>query len=324
MSFTARKSFIEGNLSAGDDSSNYDYIVPAFIDIHCHGGGGKSFSENADTARNLHLKNGTKTQFASLVSQDIETLINQIKTLKSADIYGIHLEGPYLSRQYCGAHDPHLLRTPTVDELKRLIEVGEGAIKMVTIAPELPNAIDVIKYLVNQNVLVAIGHSAAKGTETKMAIDAGAKVVTHFNNGMAKYPAKDSLAEVVLKSDLYLELILDRKHIPDEISKEVLRIAPDRSVAITDSMAAAGSPDGEYKIGNLEVTVKDKVAKLKGTETLAGSTLTMLDAFFNLLALSDFETAVRCTSLNAAKLLGINPYKNYIGIKNRDVTHLSL
>ena len=322
MSPTAKQSYVGGSLLEGSINSDFDFIVPAFIDIHCHGGGGKYFSEDAQIARYIHAKNGTKFQLASLVTQDLDTLINQISMLKSADIFGIHLEGPYLSKRYCGAHDPALLRTPNLDEIKRLIEVGSGMIKMITIAPELPNAIKVIEYLVENKIVVAIGHSDANSKETRDAISAGASVVTHFNNGMAKIPTKDSLSEATLNSNLYLELIADGIHVTSENLLQIMNMAHDRIIAVTDAMSAAGCADGDYSIGNLEVTVTNKVAKLKDTETLAGSTLTMLDAFFNLNELVGLERAVQYTSLNAAKLLGLDPYENYIGIKSREITYL--
>lgn len=322
MKVTAKHSFIEGEVIHGDASAEFDFLVPAFVDIHCHGGGGKYFSENAEIARETHFKNGTKTQIASLVTADIDTLIKQIEYLKSKELFGIHLEGPYLSTKFCGAHDPKLLKAPEISELERLIGAGGGAIKMVTIAPELPNAIEAIKYLVSQNVIVAIGHSDASADDTLQAISAGTKVVTHFNNAMSKIPNKGSLSEAALDSDLFLELIEDGHHVSKADSLAIIESAPNRIIAVTDAMSAAGATDGDYTIGNLDVTVREGVAKLNSTGSLAGSTLTMLDAFMNFYQLAGFEKAVQYTSLNPAKLLGIDPYSGYIGIKGRAVTHL--
>ena len=162
MAISAKYSFINGLFAQSDANSEYDYIVPGFIDIHCHGGGGKYFSDGATTAIDTHKSAGTRIQIASLVTQDLETLKTQIKYLKNQDIFGIHLEGPYISKKYCGAHDPELLRTPDITEIKELLAVGEGSIKMMTIAPELPGAIPVIEYLSSSGVVVAIGHSDAK------------------------------------------------------------------------------------------------------------------------------------------------------------------
>lgn len=322
MANSAKYSFINGLFAQGDANSEYDYIVPGFIDIHCHGGGGKYFSNGADTAIAIHKSAGTKIQVASLVTQDLKTIKEQILSLKNQDIFGIHLEGPYISKKYCGAHDPELLRTPDITEIKELIAVGEGSIKMFTIAPELPGAISVIDFLTSNGVVVAIGHSDANASDTLAAINAGATVVTHFNNAMAKLGSSDSLSEIALKEDLYLELILDRHHVKIADVFSILSKAPNRIVAVTDAMSAAGCADGQYKIGALDVTVSDSVAKLSGTNTLAGSTLTMLDAFLNFKEVIGFEQAVRYTSLNPAKVLGINPYASYIAIKGREVTYL--
>lgn len=324
MAHTARHMFINGIASTGAEDSDFDFIVPGFIDIHCHGGGGKYFSENADVAANIHRLNGTVVQIASLVSESIPTLIAQIKTLKDNDqIFGIHLEGPYLSQRFCGAHDPTLLKAPALSEVKELISLGEGKIKMITIAPELEGAIEAIEYLVSQKVVVSIGHSNANAKETKDAISAGATAVTHINNGMSKLGALDSLSEVALESELFLELIQDGHHVSKEDSLSIIQKAPHRIIAVTDAMSAAGCNDGGYSIGSLPVDVNDGVARLKGSQTLAGSTLTMVDSFINYFNLVGFESAVEFTSLNPAKLLGIEPPKSYIGIKDGLVTHLS-
>ena len=322
MKIKAKYSFINGIFVKGDTNSEFDYLIPAFIDIHCHGGGGKYFSEDFNTALQTHFVAGTRVQLASLVTAEISLLKTQIEYLKNQEVFGIHLEGPYLSKKYCGAHNQNLLKHPDIAEINELITIGEGSIKMITIAPELPGAINAIEYLAGQGIIVAIGHSDANAQQTSSAIAAGAKVVTHFNNAMSKIGNTDSLSEITLDSNLFLELIQDGKHVSANDSFSIISKAPDRIVAVTDAMSAAGCSDGEYRIGNLAVTVKDNVAKLTGTDTLAGSTLTMLDAFLNYQKLVGFEQAVKYTSLNPAKLLGINPYDGYIAIKDREVVHL--
>ena len=322
MKISAEYSFINGLFAKDDTDAEFDFLIPGFIDIHCHGGGGKYFSEDAKVAAEAHHKAGTRIQLASLVTQEISTLVEQIKYLTEQDIFGIHLEGPYLSSKYCGAHDPKLLKAPTLTEVKMLLDAGKGLIKMITLAPELPGAIEVIKYLSNQGVVVAIGHSAANANETAEAISAGATVVTHFNNAMAKLGASDSLSELALKSDIFLELIQDGNHVSAADTFSIVTKAPNRIVAVTDAMAAAGVTDGNYRIGDLPVTVKDKVAKIAGTNTLAGSTLTMLDAFLNINRVFGFEQAVKYTSINPAQVLGINPYDGYIAIRGKEVIHL--
>jgi N-acetylglucosamine-6-phosphate deacetylase len=322
MKVSAKYSFINGIFTKDDKNTEFDFLIPGFIDIHCHGGGGKYFSEDAKVAAEAHRKAGTRIQIASLVTQEIPKLAEQINYLSDKDIFGIHLEGPYLSHKYCGAHDSQLLRTPNLDEIKMLLDAGKGLIKMITIAPELPGAIEVIKFLTNKGIVVAIGHSDAKAKDTFDAISAGATLVTHFNNAMAKLGATDSLSEVALKSDLFLELIQDGSHVSAADSFSIVTKATNRIVAITDAMSAAAGADGEYLIGGRSVTVRNRVAKLSGTNTLAGSTLTMLDAFLNIYRVFGFEQAVKYTSLNPAKILSINPYDGYIAIKGKEVIHL--
>ena len=267
---------------------NFDQIkdtTDGYTDIHCHGGGGYSFSDpNLDNVRKAiatHRAHGTTRLMASLVTEPIEVLIEQIKRLnplvESGEFMGIHLEGPYLSHAKCGAHDPALLRNPDLAEIQSLIDAGQGNILMVTIAPELPGAIEAIKLMVKNAITVAIGHSAATYEQAVAAIDAGATVATHFYNGMPKFnESEQSITHAVLEDPrVQLELILDRHHLPDEIVKMVIEKAGDRIILITDAMAAAGAPDGDYKIGDLEVVVKDGAARLSSNGSLAGSTLTL-------------------------------------------------
>ena len=267
---------------------NFDQIkdtTNGYTDIHCHGGGGFSFSDpNLDNVRKaiaMHRSHGTTRLMASLVTEPIDVLVQQINRLSplvdSGEFMGIHLEGPYLSHAKCGAHDPALLRYPDLNEIQSLIEAGQGNILMVTIAPELPGALEAIKLMVKNDITVALGHSAATYDQAMAGIDAGASVATHFYNGMPKFnEAERSITHAVLEDPrVQLELILDGHHLPDEIVKTVIAKAKDRIVLITDAMAAAGEPDGIFLIGALEVVVKNSTARLASNGSLAGSTLTM-------------------------------------------------
>lgn len=319
----ATHSYIDGVFSRHEDATEFDFITPAFIDIHCHGGGGKYFAEDPHIARETHRKSGTGTQLASLVTAEKSALLFQIERIKhAADIFGIHLEGPYLSHTYCGAHKAELLKSPDLAEIDELIRAAEGQIKMITFAPELENAIAAIEHVVNQGIIAAIGHSDAHAAETRAAINAGATVVTHINNAMAKIGSTDSLFSETINSALYLELIEDGFHISDSDVISIVSQAPNRIVAITDAMAAAGAGEGSYMIGELEVEVAGKKAILKSNGKLAGSTLTMLDSFLNFEKLVGFEKACHYTSTNPAAALGISVPQSYIGIKGREVTYL--
>jgi N-acetylglucosamine-6-phosphate deacetylase len=291
-------------------------LIPGFVDIHCHGGGGKYFASLTDPeisqVISTHRAGGTVATLASLVTEMIPDLLDQISRLvpfvKSGDIAGIHLEGPYLSHARCGAHNPDLLRTPTITEVQLLLDAGQGFIKMITIAPELDGALEVIEYLTNSGVIAAIGHSQSDAATAQAAIDRGASVVTHFNNAMPKIvdgPGTISSA-VIDELRVSLELILDGEHVATNIVRELFEAAPNRIVLITDAMAAAGSTDGTYQIADLEVIVKDGVARLASNGALAGSTLTMAKAFnhaLNEIGVSITE-AVHAASTLPALILG--------------------
>ena len=255
------------------------------LDIHCHGGGGFYFSdsdpENIKIAIEAHKKSGTEQLIASLVTDSIDNLKSQIKRLvpfyDRGEIFGIHLEGPYLSHRRCGAHDPNLLRLPSLDEIESLIDIGQGAIAMMTVAPELEGAIETIKYLSSNDVIAAIGHSDGNGADAVAAIEAGAKVVTHFTNAMSKLiEDEESFAHQVLNDPrILLELIVDGVHVPLNTVVEIFQKAPRRVILVSDAMSAAGCDDGNYMIGPLEVEVRNSIARLRSNGSLAGSTLTL-------------------------------------------------
>ncbi len=291
-------------------------LIPGFVDIHCHGGGGKYFGGLTDSEIEqvvaTHRAGGTVAGLASLVTEPIENLVSQIKRLvpfaQRGEIAGIHLEGPYLSHARCGAHDPNLLRTPTIAEVQTLLDAGQGFIKMITIAPELDGALEVIEHLSKSGVIAAIGHSQSDAATALAAIDRGASVVTHFNNAMPKVIDGPGTMNSAVLGELRasLELILDGEHVATNIVRDIFEAAPNRIVLITDAMSAAGSSDGTYKIANLEVIVKDGVARLASNGSLAGSTLTMAKAFshaLNEIGISITE-AVHAASTLPALILG--------------------
>ena len=260
-------------------------MTTGFTDIHCHGGGGYSFSdsnpEHIHIAIETHKSHGTTTQIASLVTEPLENLKQQIKNLipfvENGALAGIHLEGPYLSHAKCGAHDPALLRAPKLDEIKELLEVGSGHIKMLTIAPELPGALETISYLRSVGVAAAVGHSDATFDEAVAGVKAGATVVTHMFNGLPALDHREATITnaLLVDPDIYFEIILDGTHVNNSAMELMLKLAADRIILVTDAMSAAGGKDGRYKIGDLDVNVAGGVATLVSNGSLAGSTLTM-------------------------------------------------
>lgn len=310
-------------------------ILPGFVDIHAHGGGGFYFSatspEDILKVIETHQSYGTTSMLASLVSEPIESLLTQIKTLlpfiNQSAVRGIHLEGPYLAHTHCGAHDPALLRKPTIAELEQLIAASENNIRMVTIAPELEGALPVIAFLVQQGITVALGHTGADAKTTQEAIDAGATIITHFNNGMPKLDSGDNISSFALSdSSVALELILDGVHVNAKDLQRILESAPNRIMAITDSMSAAGINDGEYTIGKLGVRVHDGVARLISNGALAGSTLTMDRAFLSLVndySFSIADASYATSTLPASRIGLVDVGSIEIG-KRADFVELSI
>ena len=313
---------IDGVITSLDVKGPADLIVegtliPGFVDIHCHGGAGHYFSakNSSDIQKviDVHRENGSTTMLASLVSEPLESLKEQILRLlpfvQSGALAGIHLEGPYLSPHKCGAHDPALLRDPVTSELKELLDVGDGAISMVTLAPELPHGIEAVEFLVDNGVVVALGHTNADAEVANRAIAAGASVVTHFYNALPAMDHKNPniTLTTLLDDSMALELINDGHHVDEGATELLLRTAPGRVILVTDAMSAAGGADGDFTIGMLAVKVKDGVARLTSNGSLAGSTLTMKASFERLM--SEFGTSLEyasfCASTLPARTLGI-------------------
>ena len=307
---------INPGIHSKPDSSTDGVLIPGFVDIHCHGGGGHYFSATAAdsiaAAIKAHKKTGTTSLVASLVSESIDDLKAQILRLvpfyTRGEIVGIHLEGPYLSHARCGAHEPSLLIDPTVSQLQELITLGQGAIKMVTIAPELHGAQEAIACLASMGVFAAIGHTEGNYQDASIATDNGASIVTHFLNAMNKENTEGSIAHFVINDPrLAVELIVDGHHLAFEKVQELFASIGDRIILVSDAMAAAGNGDGLYTIGALPVEVKDGVARLSSNQKLAGSTLTISQAFFNLInhcGLS-LNQAVHATSTQPARVFGL-------------------
>lgn len=292
-------------------------VIPGFVDIHCHGGGGKYFSAltpgEIHSVIETHRGHGTTSLFASLVTEPIDVLKTQIERLKpfveSGQIAGIHLEGPYLSHARCGAHDPALLVHPELSEIKELLAVADGALSMITIAPELPGAIAAITHLTAAGITVALGHTDGDFADAAAGTNAGGRVITHFMNAMDKGLNDSSFASFVIADErLTVELILDGHHVPYKTAKEIYAAIGNRLIFVTDAMAAAGATDGNYTIGKMPVIVKEGVARLESNGALAGSTLTMDAVFLNAITQLDLSIteAVAATSTRAAKTMGLN------------------
>jgi N-acetylglucosamine-6-phosphate deacetylase len=298
-------------------------VVPGFVDIHVHGGGGASYTDpdGIAPAAEFHLRHGTTTTLASLVTASPAELIAGVRALAAATqdgtVAGIHLEGPWLSPARCGAHDPARMRDPDPAEIDAVLAAGDGAIRMVTLAPELPGAEGAIRRFLDAGVVVAVGHTDANYEKTKQAIVAGATVGTHLFNAMPPLHHREPGPALALLEDpgVTVELIGDGVHVHPEVVRAVVRAAgPDRVAIVTDAMAAAGCADGAFRLGAVPIDVVSGVARVHGTSTIAGGTATM-DRLFRALNAgraglgSDPDAAlvaaVRMTAATPARALGL-------------------
>ncbi|MGN9775991.1 N-acetylglucosamine-6-phosphate deacetylase [Micromonospora sp. H33] len=293
------------------------WILPGFVDMHTHGGGGRTFTTGeADEAREaaaFHLRHGTTTLLASLVSSPFELMRSATTAYRplfaEGVLAGIHFEGPYLSAARCGAQNPEYLRDPSTEELAELIELGGGAVRMVTLAPERDGALEAVKLLTAHAVVAAVGHTDATYDQTRAAVAAGASVATHLFNGMRPVHHREPGPVVALLDapNVVCELVADGVHLHDGMLTFVTATTgPDRAALITDAMAAAGMPDGEYELGGQSVTVADGVARLARDGAIAGSTLTMDAALRHAVAAGiPVSDAARMVATTPARAIGL-------------------
>ncbi|MFF3740022.1 N-acetylglucosamine-6-phosphate deacetylase [Streptomyces sp. NPDC002566] len=293
------------------------WLIPGFVDLHNHGGGGASFSGPADDvlkAVHTHRLHGTTTLVASTVTDDMDSLARQAGLLselaEQGDLAGIHFEGPFISPCRKGAHSERLLRDPHPAEVRKLVDAARGQAKMVTLATELPGGIDSVRLLRDHGVIAAVGHTDATYEQTVEAIEAGATVATHLFNAMPVlgHRSPGPIAALLADERVTVELINDGVHLhPAALELAFRHAGPHRVAFITDAMDAAGFGDGRYDLGPLAVDVVDGVARLVEGGSIAGSTLTQDRAFKRAVTVDRIpvEDAVTALSATPARLLGM-------------------
>ncbi|WP_434591380.1 N-acetylglucosamine-6-phosphate deacetylase [Streptomyces sp. A5-4] len=317
---------VEGDRIVGvapDDAPSLDlsghWIVPGFVDMHVHGGGGASFTSGTadDVLKGVqtHREHGTTTIAASTVTGEMNVLAKQAALLselvEQGDLAGIHFEGPFISPCRKGAHSEGLLRDPDPAEVRKLIDAAHGTAKMFTLATELPGGIDSVRLLAEHGVIAAIGHTDATYEQTVEAIDAGATVATHLFNAMPPlgHRTPGPIAALLEDERVTVELINDGTHLhPASLQLAYHHAGASRVAFITDAMDAAGFGDGMYDLGPLAVEVKDGVARLVDGGSIAGSTLTLDTAFRRAVTVDRLpvDDVVRSISANPARLLGVD------------------
>lgn len=296
-------------------------VVPGFIDIHTHGAVGVDV--NGASAADLEkigtffAGNGTTSWLASVLTDTEEQTrwcIDQYKAWKKearggAELLGVHLEGPFLASAYKGAMPEHLLRKGDAALLRSYQQQAEGGIRYLTVSPEVEGTVEMIPAAGELGIVAAIGHSGADYDTAMAAIASGARAATHtFNAMQLLHQHRPAILGAVLESDVYCEAICDGRHLHPGIVRLLLKVKGlDRVVAITDSIMAAGLPDGKYHLGVNEVVVEDGDAKLASDGTRAGSTLTQNTALKNLLAWTGrpLEDILPLLTENPARLTGV-------------------
>lgn len=304
----------------GKEDPNSDYLLPGLIDVHTHGAMNYDFNsinskENIKSICDFYEKHGVTSVLATVMTDSYENLINKVslinKYIKEFPIIkGIHLEGPFLSSKYRGAHEEKYLRKPNIELFKKLQDASGHNIKYITIAPELPLTFEFIDYLTNDGVIVSIGHSAATYEEAREAINVGASSFTHTFNAMAPFNHHNLTITYAALSilDVYNEIILDGKHVDPEIVRFLVKNKGIKNiVGITDSLMCAGLPNGKYKLANQDIEVKDGDCFILGTAIRAGSSLNAFDGLLNFMHFLDMplEEAIDVYTKNPAKHINL-------------------
>jgi N-acetylglucosamine-6-phosphate deacetylase len=300
-------------------------LAPGFFDIHIHGGAGvdlmRAAPEEFPRLGQFLASHGVTGYFPTTVAapldatyaaldrlaEGIEAAQKQPPGSAQAQPLGIHLEGPFLSHKRRGVHPPECLVEPTVPIFDRLWQAARGLVRMMTIAPEIPGAIEVIAEAAKRNVCVSIGHSDAQFPAAQNAVSAGARHATHTFNAMRPLDHRDPgiIAEVLTDDRLTADIIVDGIHVSPPMVQIFMKAkGTERAVLITDAISATGMPDGHYQLGPIEVDVKD--GKCTSNGSLAGSVLTMDRAVRNVTQFAHWslKDAVRAASLNPARAVG--------------------
>jgi len=276
---------VDATTIAGPDA----LLTPGMVDIHNHGGAGSAYDEDEAGIRRAlaaHARHGVTRVVLSLVSAAPAPLLAQVDRIGGVaaaepGILGVHLEGPFIDHGHCGAHDPAVLRAPEPVELDALL--ATGLVRQVTLAPELDGGLDAVRRIAAAGAVAAVGHTDADVDITTQAMDAGATLLTHTFNAMPPlhHRLPGPVGAALTDERMTLEVIADGRHVHPDVVRMLCAAAPGRVALVSDAMAGAAAPEGEYMLGTLAVTVADGAATLRGTDVLAGSTLTLDQAVRN-------------------------------------------
>lgn len=312
-------------------------VVPGFVDIHIHGAGGHDVMEgNAralDRITSTVARYGTTSMLATTVTAPLDETCKSLEGIAryvqgqekhhqenprlGAEILGVHLEGPFISKVRRGVHPPSAIAKPSIETFQEFMKASEGLVRILTIAPETPGGLELIQAAVKAGVVAAMGHTDADFDQARAAIRAGARHAVHTFNAMRPFSHRDPgvLAAVMTDVDITAEIIVDLVHVAGPAIQVLLGAKGfDTVLLVTDGIAATGMPDGTYRLGTLEAIVEDGVAR-NSEGKLAGSTLTMDRAVRNIVALGvPFQDAVRMATILPARRLGIAGKKGILAV----------
>ena len=324
-------------------------VVPGFVDLHIHGAGGHDVMEaNAralDRITSTIARHGTTSILATTVSAPIEETCRSLAGIAryirshetpeeaapdeaasekdakegklAAEILGIHLEGPFISKARRGVHPPDAITAPSIEILDRLLKAADGLVRIVTIAPELPGSIEFIAAAVAAKLVVGLGHTDADYDQTRAAVQAGARHAVHTYNAMRPFSHRDPgiVGAILTDPEVTAEVIADLVHVAGPAIQVLIGSKGfDTVLLVSDGIAATGMPDGNYRLGNFEVNVRDGICR-NSEGKLAGSTLTLDRALRNIVALGvPLQDAVRMATVLPARRLGLAGKKGLIAV----------
>jgi N-acetylglucosamine-6-phosphate deacetylase len=326
------------SIEPGEPNNESTTVTAAFFDVHVHGAAGHDVMEGKSDALDAigkflatrgvaHYLATTVTASVDRTLRALDGIAHQIERSEGkfelARPVGIHLEGPFISHAKRGVHPPADIQPPSTELFRRMQEAAQGQIRLITIAPEIPGALELIEYAASGGVRVSLGHSNATAEEARKAVTRGAVSATHTFNAMRQLDHREpGIAGIVLTTDeLYAEIICDGIHVAPEFVRLWLRSkGEERGILITDGISATGMPEGNYMLGEFEVTVRGgkclaAADVARGVETLAGSVLTLDRAVANVQAFTgaSLATAVQLASRNPARMLGLQTASVAVG-----------
>ncbi len=321
---------------AADYSAAGLTVVPGFVDVHIHGAGGHDVME-ANTRALDHIastvaRHGTTSLVATTVTAPLDETCRSLKGIAryirgrekpeenpglAAEILGMHLEGPFISNARRGVHPLDALQKPSAEILGKFLEASDGLIRILTLAPELPSAVPLIEFAVAAGLVVAMGHTDADYEQSRAAIRAGARHAVHMFNAMRPFSHRDPgvIGAILTDPEVTAEIIADGVHVAGPAIQVLLGAKGfDTVLLVSDGIAATGMPDGNYRLGNFEVTVKEGVAR-NAEGKLAGSTLTLDRALRTVVALGvPLLEAVRMATVLPARRLGLAGKKGILAV----------